>query len=117
MDQMMGNFTTATKCNCWTIKMMSYVLDVTRVNAQSVLCFNTGKKPHTGLDSFKFEWDLAMELLPHLKSRMNLVKRKKTLLKIHLFVDDEREDIEYVEEDEEGGGDLVEPGAGGGQVG
>ena len=53
-DQRCGSFTSATKTRRWPTKMLGYVLDVTRVNTQSVYCLNTGKDPRTGTDSFRF---------------------------------------------------------------
>ena len=63
MDQRMGVYTTATKSRRWPRKMFSFNLDVSRINAQSVFCLNTGKHPRTGVDSRKFGWTMAKGLL------------------------------------------------------
>ena len=69
-DQRSGSFSCATKNRKWPVKVFSYMLDITRVKAQSVFCLNTNKDPRTGVDSFRFEWNLAMSLVrPHMVVR------------------------------------------------
>lgn len=71
VDQRVDKYTTKRKTNKWTHLILSYMLDVTRVNSQSIHSLNHGKKPRKE-DSFKFGWDLAMQLMtPHIARRMN----------------------------------------------
>ena len=72
MDQRMDVYTTATKTRRWPRKGLDFVLDVTRVNSQSVYSLNIGKNPRTrtGVDSRKLGWAIAKSLiLPYMIRR------------------------------------------------
>ena len=95
MDQRMDVYTTATKTRRWPRKGLDFVLDVTRVNSQSVYSLNIGKNPRTGLDSRKFGWAMAKSLiLPYMIRRkaecysLQKIIRKK----MDLFLPEGRED-------------------------
>ena len=80
--------------------MFSFNLDVSRINAQSVFCLNTGKHPRTGVDSRKFGWTMAKGLLmPYMRRRKaeSGGLNKSIMLKLNMFLPD-------VEEDEAGHG-------------
>ena len=67
--------------------MLGYTLYVTRVNAQSVYCLNTGKDSRTGVDSFRFGWDLGMSLVkPNMVARLPTMKNKAIRTKIEMFI-------------------------------
>ena len=67
VDQMVDQYTTATKSKRWTRKGFSYCIDVTRTNSQTVMAMNTNKNPRS-VDSFRYGWLLALELImPHIK--------------------------------------------------
>ena len=68
MDQRMDVYTTATKTRRWPRKGLDFVLDVTRVNSQSVYSLNIGKNPRTGVDSMKFGWAKSL-ILPYMIRR------------------------------------------------
>lgn len=69
MDQRCDANTTGTKSKRWTKKAFCWMIDVARVNAQTILALNLGKDPRK-TDSFQFGWDLALSLLlPHLQRR------------------------------------------------
>ena len=86
-NQRMGSYSTATKCNRWPVKMFSFVLDVTRVNAQSVFCLNNSLDGRKGIESFDFGWQLGMALVkPHMVARRPTMTRRGVLAKIDLFV-------------------------------
>ena len=72
--------TTNTKTKKWTIKLLHYIEDISRVNAQTVYCLNRGIEPRSS-DSWKFGWDLAFEMImPHLKRRRNILGVQKSLI-------------------------------------
>ena len=99
MDQRMGTYTTSTKSVRWPFKMLSYVLDVTRVNAQSVYCLNTEKDPRLE-DSFRFGWQLAMSLVkPQMANRLPGITNRKVINKIKMFLEEGEE--EAATEDDE----------------
>ena len=55
------------------------MLDVTRVNAQTILGLNLVVDPRK-MDSFQFGWDLAMALvLPHVQRRREMPGLQKVL--------------------------------------
>ena len=111
MDQRMGSFTTSTKSNRWPLKMLSYLLDVSRVNAQTVSSLNSSQDPRT-TDSFRFGWDLAMSLVkPQMIIRKPSVTNKKVLAKINMFLDDD-DDTELRKSDGGGASPGVEEGPG-----
>ena len=55
MDQRMDSYTTSSKSKKWTKKTFSWMLDVARVNAQTILALVKGQNPRKA-DSFKFSW-------------------------------------------------------------
>ena len=96
--------------------MLSYVLDVSRINSQTVLCLNTNKNPRTGVDSFKFGWDLGLALVkPQMVVRLQKGGlRRSAKSKIEVFVnDDKSEDDEDDQERAGGDGVMVAGGAAG----
>ncbi len=69
MDQKMSNYSTRTKSKKWTRSAFSYILDTARINAQTIYAANIGRDVHK-LDSHKFGWELARELvLPFMEQR------------------------------------------------
>ena len=69
VDQRSGNNTTSTKSRKWTRKVLCYILDVTRINAQTVYCLNNELDPRK-YESFSFATALGMSLLlPHMTDR------------------------------------------------
>lgn len=75
VDQRMDKFTTATKSNKWTRKLLSYMLDVSRTNAQTVLAKNKGMCPRKS-DSADFMYKLAVQLvMPQVLQRKSLKYR------------------------------------------
>ena len=93
VDQRVDGYTTATKSKRWPRK--TYTLDVTRTNAQSVFCIINGKNPRSGVDSFRFAWELAEALiLPHMKLRKEKGKNSLSKLvktKMGLFLPQDQE--------------------------
>ena len=72
VDQRIDIYTCSTKSRRWPRKVFSYMLDVTRVNSQSVYALNPHKNPRSGVDSRKFGWSLARSLvIPHMERRKN----------------------------------------------
>ena len=57
-DQRKDSYTSNTKSRRWTKKILCYMLDETRVNAQTVLALNQNKDPRKVI-SFDFGWALA----------------------------------------------------------
>jgi len=81
VDQRMANYSCKTKSIKWTLTAFSYVLDTCRVNAATVFTLNMKQDPRKQ-NSFKFGWDLAMDLiLPEIHRRpltgLNSVIRSK----------------------------------------
>ena len=94
-NQRCGSFTSATKTRRWPTKMLEYVLDVTRVNAQSVYCLNTGKDPNSGLDSFRFDRDLALSLVkPNMVAGLPTIQNRAIQTKIQMVVKPAQEEAE-----------------------
>ena len=70
-DQRTGNYSTSTKSPKWTKKILSYMLDVSRVNSQTIHSLNHNLEPRK-VDSFDYGWSLVLELVtPHIQDRRN----------------------------------------------
>ena len=110
-DQRCGSFTSATKIGRWPRKMLGYILDVTRVNAQSVYCLNTGKDPRTGTDSFRFGWDLAMSLVkPNMVVRLPTIKNRAIRTKMFIKPDNKEAQEDELELVNNQGDNMEDPG-------
>ena len=71
----MQKFTTSTKSRRWNRKMLSYMLDVSRCNGQTILSKNKNISPRK-YDSADFAWNLAKQLVwPHVLERKALTFR------------------------------------------
>ena len=67
-DQRMASYTTKPKTGKWTIVAMSYVLDMARMNSQTVYEANNSIN---GFNSFDFGWLLVNSLVaPHMHNRI-----------------------------------------------
>ena len=82
VDQRSAQNTTSTKSVRWTKKVITYMLDISRVNAQTIFCLNNDHIPRA-YDSSDFAQALGMSLImPHLINRRredgipNWLKRK-----------------------------------------
>ena len=62
VDQRADKFTTATKSNKWSRKTLCFMLDVTRINAQTIFSLNKSLNVRK-TDSFIFGWDLVLSLV------------------------------------------------------
>ena len=85
MDHRIGAYTCKAKSNRWTLTAFSYILDVCRINASTVLAFNIKIDP-CKQDSYDFGMNLAFSLIrPQIQLRplaglqVN-VKKKMSLL-------------------------------------
>ena len=68
-DQRTAGNTTSTKTRRWTRKVTAYILDVARVNAQTIFCLNKKLDPRK-YDSGTFAKALGMAMIkPHLQIR------------------------------------------------
>lgn len=66
-DQHMGSYTTKSKTRKWTLVAHAYILDIVRVNAQTIATANGA----TVKSSFEFAWELVLALAkPHMQSRL-----------------------------------------------
>ena len=76
VDQRSDKYTTSTKNRRWSIKTWEYMLDVTRVNSQTIHSLNHGLAPSEvrKVNSFKFGWDLGISLIKPL-----CMERKKCI--------------------------------------
>ena len=69
MDQRLGSYTCKTKSKRWTMTVFSYILDVSRVNASTLLALDKRIDPRKQ-DSYDFGMDLAFMLIrPHIQRR------------------------------------------------
>lgn len=69
VDQRAATNTTSTKSCKWSKKVMSYMLDVSRVNAQTIFCLNKGLDPRNYCSStFAMSLGMAM-VIPHMSTR------------------------------------------------
>ena len=81
VNQRVDGYITSVNSRRWTAKMRSYVLDVTRVYAQSLYSLNNDINPWTKKIkgesfSFAFGWDLGITLvIPWMRVRAHMVPR------------------------------------------
>ena len=70
-DQMTESYSVKPKSRKWTIASFSYVLDMARINAATVLSLNRKENPrHSATSSFEFIYNLSKSLcLPFFESR------------------------------------------------
>ena len=69
MDRQIGTYTCKSKSNRWTLTAFSYILDVCRINASTVLAPNKNVDPQSQ-DAYQFGIDLALSLIrPHIQRR------------------------------------------------
>ena len=69
MDRRIGTYTCKSKSNRWTLTAFSYILDVCRINASTVLALNKNVDPQSQ-DAYQFGIDLALSLIrPHIQRR------------------------------------------------
>ena len=54
VDQRVDVYTAAIKTRRWPVKMMGFILDLSRINSQSVYCLNKNLNPRKGVDSWEF---------------------------------------------------------------
>ena len=85
MDYRIGKYTCKSKSKRWTLTAFSYILDVCRVNASTILSLNKNIDPRKQ-DSYEFGMDLAGFLIrPHIQRRPTAglqmsIKNKMSLL-------------------------------------
>ena len=85
VDQRMASYTCKAKSKRWTLPAFSYILDVSRINAATVMSLNKGNDPRQ-IDSYDFGMDLALALIrPHVQRRPSIglqfdVQRKMKLV-------------------------------------
>ena len=85
-----GKYCSKPKTRRWSIAFFSYVLDTTRVNAQTICALNTGKNARD-IDSFEFGKNFAMELVkPHIRNRDISRMNQTILVKMLAFTQDNR---------------------------
>lgn len=68
VDQRITVYTVRIKNRRWTVIMICYLLDTSRVNASTIWALNNGKDPRK-VDSHTFGWQLAMSLITPLVRR------------------------------------------------
>lgn len=86
-DQRSGSYTVSVGSRRWTVKIFSYVLDVSRVNSQTVYCLNNGLNPRDKEMSFKFGWELGLSLVkPLMKERRKVTTNRKILSNMEIFL-------------------------------
>ena len=102
-DQRIGSYTTNTKSPRWTKKVLSYMLDVSRVNSQSIHSLNHQLQPRK-VDSFDYGWELAMELvMPEMRARRNKAGLQKNITeKIDMFLRVRLREVGAADEDDRG---------------
>ena len=118
-DQRMQKFTTSTKSRRWNRKILSYQLDVSRCNGQTIFSKNKTLPPRK-YDSADFAWNLAKQLVwPHVLERKTLTFRYlpadiKKSIDYFLTINstDENQNNLLAEEEDRGGNDD-EAGGGG----
>ena len=80
-DQRTESYSVKPKSRKWTIVSCSYVLDMARINAATVLSLNRKENPrHLAISSFEFIYNLSKSLcLPFIESRsLNKLSRNIT---------------------------------------
>ena len=82
VDQRMGSYSCKMKSCKWTLVAFSYILDTTRVNAQTIHALKQNKDPKA-TDSFDFGWSLAEALIgPHVQRRSKVGLKATILMKM-----------------------------------
>ena len=71
LDQRSARLTVTMKSNSWPIKALCYMLDVSRVNAQTILSLNRDIDPRTS-NTKDFLWNLSIQLLKPLLIRRRI---------------------------------------------
>ena len=118
-DQRKDTYTCNMKSPKETKKILSYMLDETRVNAGTVYSFNHGEDLRK-INTFEFIWKLGKQLiLPHMRQRRKYGLQSDILAKMALFLpaegapgggDDEVSDRDdHGEDDDDREGDGVFP--------
>ena len=94
MDQRSVSFTTSFKTKKWTRKTLSFMLDTTRVNSQTIHSLKNDVHPRSS-DSAAFAYNLGLSLIsPHLEIRKSTNDLQSHVLdKITLFLPSERRKI------------------------
>ena len=89
VDQRMGSYSVNTKSKRWPLAVFAYMLDTMRINSQTLFCLNNDSDPRK-LSSFKFCWDVVIELVTPLilARKENLHLTAKTRAKIRLMLND-----------------------------
>ena len=85
-DKRAETYSCKPKSRKWTIVAFSYVLDMARINASTILALNKGQSPRRSkLSSFDFCWNLLKSLvLPFIESRSMNGLTGATQLKIEI---------------------------------
>ena len=94
VDQRIDKYTVSGKTNSWPKKVFWFMLDSTRINAQTINSLNHSLDVRKR-DSFEFTWALIMSLVtPQLRARRKDGLTLNTLKKIELLLPkDEREEV------------------------
>ena len=72
VDQCMASYTCKAKCKRWTLPAFSYILDVSCINAATIMSLNKGNNSQQ-IDSHDFGMDLALALIrPHVQRRPSI---------------------------------------------
>ena len=82
MDQRFGNYTTKSKTKKWTKVVFFFILDTTRVNAQTIYYLVMGIEPRLS-NSFEFAMKIVRALIiPHIENRPLVGLTRKILNKM-----------------------------------
>ena len=116
VDQRIAKHTTNTGEHKYTKKVLKFMLDVSRVNAQTIYCLNRNIDPRKKDISFQFAFELGLQLIqPHIKLRLQGPGLQRSLIQeIKRFVKKE-EDGEVEQDVQQGQGQGQEEGHGQGQ--
>ena len=87
IDQRNGYYSTNSKSRRWPMAAFSYIIDTSRVNAQTIYCANNNLDMRKS-NSFQFGWDLAISLVtPHINVRKSLgCLKTNTTMKMRLIL-------------------------------
>lgn len=81
-----ASYSTIIKAASWTMKAFCHILDVSRVNAQTLWPLNNNKPPSNS-DSFEFGYELAMQLThDNILEQNTLYLSQLTKIKIDHFL-------------------------------
>ena len=85
-DQRSEAYSVKPKSRKWTMVAFSYILDMSRINASTILSLNQGKDPRNSrVSSFDFGWELSKALcLPFITSRSTVGLTRSIQLKMEL---------------------------------